>query len=95
MPLAQADMLHGAFIPDSKIIRGDSNFFQYTDENIVTSNVDGAKGRNRKKAEILRKLVEIKQVGNVPYSVYFVSCNMDHVLFDCRNLRPGCPLFDD
>lgn len=81
--------LDGAFIPDSKIIRSDSNFFQYTDENIVTSNVDGAKGRNRKKAEILRKLVEIKQVGNVPYSVYFVSCNMDHVLFDCRSLRPN------
>lgn len=78
--------LDGAFIPLENIIRGDSSTFLYTDENIITANVDGARGRNKKKAEILSKLVEIQQIGNIPYSVYFTSCNMDHLLFGKRML---------
>lgn len=80
--------LDGTFIPLENIIRGDSSKFLYTDENIITANVDGARGRNKKKAEILNKLVEIQQIGNIPYSAYFVSCNMDHLLFGKRALSP-------
>ena len=72
----------GAFIPPENIVRGNDGGFYYTDNSIITSNVDGAIGRNRKKAEILQKLSEIQQIGNVPYSVYYASCNMDHLLFD-------------
>lgn len=86
--------MDGAFIPNSHIIKGDNNNFVYTDTSIIAPNVDYAIGRNRKKAEILKKLSEISQVGNVPYSVYYASCNMDHVLFDERNPLPkvktGC-----
>lgn len=81
--------MDGAFIDPSHIIRGSSNAFYYTEDSIVTSNVDGAIGRNRKKAEILQKLSEIQQIGNVPYSVYYASCNMDHVLFDKRTSAPN------
>lgn len=80
--------MDGAFIPSEKIVRGSQSGFAYTDTGIITSNVDGARGRNNKKAEILRKLVEVKQIGNVPYSVYFASCNMDHLLFGKRMLLP-------
>jgi len=86
--------MDGAFIPPQNVVRGNDNSFNYTDNSIITSNVDGAIGRNRKKADILRKLSEISQVGNVPYSVYYASCNMDHVLFDKRNppqnVKTGC-----
>lgn len=81
--------LDGAFVSPEKIVKGNDGDFYYTDTSIITSNVDGAIGRNRKKASILRKLSEISQVGNVPYSVYYVSCNMDHVLFDKRNPPPN------
>lgn len=74
--------LDGAFIPLDNIVRGEKSSFCYTDDSIITSNVDGARGRNKKKAEILRKLVDIKQIDNIPYSIYFASCNMDHLLFN-------------
>ena len=81
--LIQIVDLDGAFIPPSHIIRDNTGSeFVYTLENIYTSNVDGAIGRNRKKAAILRKLIGVSQIGNVPYSVYFVSRNMEHVLFN-------------
>ena len=81
--------LDGAFIPRENIVRGPYSYFYYEDEAIKTSNVDGAIGRNKRKAEILRKLTEVQQVGNVPYSVYFASCNMDHLLFNRRNPPPA------
>lgn len=80
--------LDGAFIPLDCIIRGDGSSFTYEDDCIVTANVDGARGRNKKKAEILKKLIETKQIQNIPYSLYFASCDMDHLLFDRRN-SPG------
>jgi hypothetical protein len=79
--------MDGAFISPENIVKGNGKDFIYTSNSIITSNTDGAIGRNKKKADILRKLSEISQVGNVPYSVYYASCNMDHVLFD--NLNPS------
>lgn len=81
--------LDGTFIPRSHIERGEDPRLRYCEDTIETSNVDACYGRNKKKAEILRKLIETKQIGNVPYSVYFVSANMDHLLFDERNLSQG------
>ena len=81
--------LDGAFIPYENIVCGEDNTFIYEDDAIITSNVDGAYGRNRKKAEILERLIETKEVGGVPYSVYYVSCNMDHVLFNERMPSQG------
>ena len=81
--------MDGTFIPPENIVMGNVKDFYYTNNSIVTLNVDGAIGRNKKKADILRKLLEIAQVGNVPYSAYYASCNMDHVLFDKRNPPPN------
>ena len=82
--IVQITDLDGRFIPDDCIVRGDEPDFVYTDDAIITSNVAGAYGRNRKKADILLKLIDLKQVGGVPYSIYFVSSNMEHVLFNAR-----------
>lgn len=84
--VVQITDLDGCFIPHECIVRGDDPKFIYTDDAIITSNIDGAYGRNRKKADILLKLKDIKQIGGVPYSIYFVSSNMEHVLF---NIRPA------
>lgn len=82
--IVQVVDLDGCFIPRGNIISDGDSKFKYTDMNIITTNIDGAAGRNNRKASVLKKLVSINQIGNVPYSVYFVSCNMDHVLFNQR-----------
>ncbi len=81
--------IDGVFIPDENVQKGGNSEFYYSDNAIITSNVDGAIGRNKKKAEILQKLFEVQQIGNVPYSIYYASCNMDHLLFDKRNSDRG------
>lgn len=80
--------LDGCFIPEENIIRGDFSDFEYTDDTIVTSNVDGAIGRNRKKCDRIFELIDREKIGKVYYSIYYVSCNMDHLLFNSRYLSP-------
>ncbi len=80
----------GTFIPNTSVIRDDRYVYStYFDDCILINNVDGIIGRNKRKAEIIRKLLKVKQIGNIPYSLYYVSCNMDHVLFNERNLSRG------
>ena len=71
----------GVFIPRSSIIESDDVSFIYEDEYIKNINPDVVFGRNRKKANNIRVLLNTKQIDNIPYSIYFVSCNMEHVLF--------------
>ena len=88
--IVQVVDLDGAFIPPEHIYRGENPWFEYSNEGIYTKNVDGARGRNKKKQESLNKLVfDVKKIDNIPYSIYFVSCNMDHVLFNHRSLSPN------
>ena len=86
--IVQIADLDGCFIPEENIIRGDFPDFEYTDDSIITSNVDGAIGRNRKKCNRLFELIDREKIGRVNYSIYFVSCNMDHLLFNSRYLSP-------
>ena len=79
----------GAFIPDSAIIETDDDRAQYFEDSIHYYNRSQLVGRNHKKAKVIRKLLEVHQVDNIPYSIYFASCNMDHLLFDQRNLSPN------
>lgn len=84
--IVQITDLDGCFVPDENVIRSDDPTFIYTDEAIITSNVAGACGRNKKKTGILFKLLDVKQIANIPYSIYYVSCNMEHLLFDIRTV---------
>ena len=77
--------LDGTFIPNSHIVRGGTSDFYYEATQITTLNVDGAIGRNRKKASIIRKLLSVEKVSNISFSIYYVSRDMDHVLFNKPN----------
>ena len=77
----------GVFIPENSIVQTDDAKIQYYDQYIAIDDVSRIIGRNRKKAAILRRLLTINKIDNIPYELYFVSCNMDHVLFNERN--PG------
>ncbi len=75
----------GVFIPDSSIIQTDDEKAQYFDDEIRYVNRSLMIGRNHCKASVLRKLMNVKQIDNIPYELYFASCNMDHLLFNDRN----------
>lgn len=75
----------GVFIPESSIIQTDDGKTQYHDKMICCLERNDIVARNRKKAKVLQKLIETKTIDNIKYNVIFVSCNMDHVLFDSRN----------
>lgn len=75
----------GVFVPESAVIESNDAKVQYHDDRMCTIDRNGIVNRNRKKAGVLKKLIVTKQIDNIPYTVYFSSCNMDHLLFDIRN----------
>lgn len=76
----------GAFIPDEGIIEDDTQSdCLYLDTEIRTVAPDRIKKRNHQKQETLFRLVQTPRVRKIPYRVYYMSCNLDHVLYDKRN----------
>lgn len=78
----------GTFISDEHIIQ-DVIFDKpyYTLENIRCSDVVKIQERNVYKSGRLKELSSIKKLWTViPYRVYFMSCNLDHVLYDKLNI---------
>ena len=77
--------MDGAFIPREGISQGDTGRVYYSDNEIIAYNDDEIWGRNKKKSNVLRKLITTSKIAGVNYSLYYASCNMDHLLFDVRN----------
>ena len=77
--------LDGTFIPLDNIVKGEVMTYQYTDDSIIAKDADKGRHRNKQKAERIRQLVfDTDKIDNIPYSIYFVSCDMEHVLFNIR-----------
>ncbi len=81
----------GAYIPDSKIIEHKNSPILYSDNNIRTENVEKLKDRNKLKSSVINKLqslneIELEKGLVVPYKLYFMSCNLDHVVHGDRCL---------
>ncbi|WP_010243886.1 hypothetical protein [Acetivibrio cellulolyticus] len=80
--------MDGAYIPDENIVESTNEKNIYSDEQIFTSKVQSTINRNHQKQEILYKMIGLNKVwGSIPYSVYYFSCNMDHVLHNKANLN--------
>ena len=78
--------MDGAYIPDEKIYKGSGlSKVTYESDGIYTENVDGLKERNDLKRKNLSKLRSQGTIWKVPYRVYYMSCNLDHVLYDKQN----------
>jgi len=76
----------GAYIPDDNIIEDARlEHFVYGDDGIHTPSREKAVSRNKVKRENLLRLIRTGKIWNVPYRVYYMSCNLDHVLHDKRN----------
>jgi len=76
----------GAFIPDVNVCEDVSrNEPNYTPTKILTRNVDKIRERNKRKSQSLNKMILSEAIWGVPYQVYYMSCNLDHVLYDKQN----------
>lgn len=71
----------GAFIPRESVKKG-SGKIKYTEDAIYCIDRDGIVGRNKRKTDtIFNRLITNGKIDNIPYSIWYVSCNMDHLLF--------------
>lgn len=80
--------MDGAFIPGSAIFEGETYRFVYQDDGIYCKDIEKVKERNKKKSEIISFLLSIADIKDIPYEMYFLSCNLDHALYNERNLDP-------
>jgi hypothetical protein len=77
----------GAFIDDKYIEFHQSDEILYTNSKIRTNHVDKVIKKNILKKAVVNKLIHTKTIKNIPYEIYFMSCNLDHVLFDEPNQK--------
>lgn len=79
----------GVFISPDKVIHFNGDDIEYTVNEIKTKNVDSIKKRNEKKSLVLNKLSNIDSITfkskSLPYEIYFMSTNLDHVLHNVQN----------
>ena len=57
----------------------------YTPTSIMTNKRDLIVERNKRKSAILNKLYQTNHIGRINYTVYFFSCNLEHVLHNSQN----------
>lgn len=78
--------MDGAFIPDEAIIEDPANDKAFYSLNeIRTAHPDEIQYRNQIKRANLSRLSSVKEIGGIPYQVYYMSCNLDHVLYNKQN----------
>lgn len=77
----------GAFIPESAVVEDITcNAPVYSLTDIRTARPSMIRQRNREKRDVLSRLISLKKVwGSIPYSVFYMSSNLDHVLYDKLN----------
>lgn len=76
----------GAFIPNNAIVEDPNatkNIYSLT--GIRTQRKDRIEDRNRRKRENLNRLSSTSAIWNIPYKVYYMSCNLDHALYGKLN----------
>jgi len=85
--------MDGAYIPKEAVVF-DSNATKakYERDKILTTNVKAIQERNIQKGGCLNRLSTTPTVHKIPYHVYYMSCNLDHVLHDKRNLTKELPV---
>lgn len=79
----------GVFIPDDAVIKENvegRTYPFYTDAQILAPEPEKIIDRNARKSRNIARLFNIGKIGGIPYSFYYFSCNLDHVLHGSNNL---------
>lgn len=78
--------MDGAYIPKENVILDlEHDEISYESDGIHTPDQQGMIERNKQKTNNLYRLRGTGQIWQVPYRVYYMSCNLDHVLHNKRN----------
>lgn len=77
--------IDGAYIPNEKVIEKNCEGVLYESDGIYTIDVKRIITRNLQKRENIFRLKSNGKIWNIPYRVYYMSCNLDHVLYNKRN----------
>ncbi len=72
--------LDGTFIPQDRVVLGTEGVVKYFDDRIESSDPDRIIDRNHRKSLVLQRLFGADAVGKIPYSIYYFSRNLEHVL---------------
>ena len=77
----------GSFVPDSCIEEEPGlKKVRYSDSKIYAKSREAIIVRNARKSANVKALTELDTIlGNVPYGIFYMSANLDHVLYDKRN----------
>lgn len=78
--------MDGAFIPDDAVVEELAATKPiYSVAEIRTQRKKEIENRNRRKRENLSRLSSTSKIWNIPYQIYYMSCNLDHVLYGKQN----------
>ena len=77
----------GAFIPEDAVYQNStSGKIRYSTSAITTPCRRSILERNKRKSSCLKELVKTRTVlGTIPYRIFFMSCNIEHVLHNKLN----------
>ena len=78
--------MDGAYVPDSAIVNGPTYAFEYSTTNISCTYPQRVIERNEGKRKIMDYLLNQTMIKSFPYEMYFMSCNLDHALYNKINL---------
>ena len=73
--------IDGIYIPEINIVE-DKNVkkFLYTTNGIIAPSKEKVQKRNEAKKQMLEKLLITSEINSIPYEIYYMSCNLEHVL---------------
>ena len=76
----------GTFISDDKIVFDKvATEFVYSDTEIISNDIAKVKSRNEQKRKNIDKLLSTHVMWkDIPYCVYYMSCDLDHALYNKR-----------
>ena len=78
--------MDAAYLSEDKIIVDSKDTtIVYEDDGIHTNDKNKVISRNEHKVRNLSRLRTLSSIWNISYKVYYMSCNLDHVLYDKRN----------
>ena len=75
--------IDGVYIPEINIKeKKKKKKFLYTINGIVAPSKENVQKRNESKKQIVEKLLVTSKINSIPYEMYYMSCNLEHVLHD-------------
>ena len=78
--------MDGVYIPDEAVVEDpEAKHPVYSLTEIRTADKPGIEQRNLQKRGNLDRLLSTKIIWKIPYSIYYMSCNLDHALYGKLN----------